>query len=265
MFYVGKKSYFRLPRVCIHQKCAGNDEERPWYWWCEYKTKMNDSKWINSNKILNETIFSHFLIAIKVHKVPRLRKIFTILTMQWIALDLILRLSLVYIKSLLEFSHWIQCHFKQTKRLGPARWHNVPTKYLISQRICYRWIRKNWQMYWPPDPFNQLAKISSCKHYLYSFQPNETCFILIILILIIIVGTTDMNRIQMNETQVKRARDALVKSLYGKLHIWIVSQINDIVSHQLDTKTEPNFIGILDMPGFGKPNFPRKLLIWCFI
>lgn len=60
------------------------------------------------------------------------------------------------------------------------------------------------------------------------------------------------NRMKMDGTQAERARDALVKSLYVELHSWIVNKINDTIQPQHNSNAESNFIGILDMPGFGK-------------
>lgn len=57
--------------------------------------------------------------------------------------------------------------------------------------------------------------------------------------------------IQLNDEQAKHARDTLIKTVYTALFEWIVQQINRKL-HSDDLESTNNFIGILDMPGFGK-------------
>lgn len=67
----------------------------------------------------------------------------------------------------------------------------------------------------------------------------------------------------MDQKQAERARDAIVKSMYVELHAWIVRKINDIILLQHSSGSEPHYIGILDMPGFGEKyyDFFVKILI----
>lgn len=55
----------------------------------------------------------------------------------------------------------------------------------------------------------------------------------------------------LNVEQAGFSRDALIKTVYTALFEWIVQQINKrLYSGCLDSTNR--FIGILDMPGFGK-------------
>lgn len=51
----------------------------------------------------------------------------------------------------------------------------------------------------------------------------------------------------MNLAKVIASRDALVKALYGRLFIWIVNKINQVLSHP---EKKQMFIGVLDISGF---------------
>lgn len=52
-----------------------------------------------------------------------------------------------------------------------------------------------------------------------------------------------------NAAQVKCARDTLIKTIYAGLYDWIVQQLNNTLHPGcLD---DMNYVGILDMPGFG--------------
>lgn len=58
----------------------------------------------------------------------------------------------------------------------------------------------------------------------------------------------------LNGDQGKHARDTLIKTVYTGLFEWVVQQINRKL-HSGGLESANNFIGILDMPGFGKYGF----------
>lgn len=58
--------------------------------------------------------------------------------------------------------------------------------------------------------------------------------------------------ISLTKTQAESARDSLVKTLYSNFHEWMVQQINKKIHPSFGTDDPSHFIGILDMPGFGK-------------
>uniref|UniRef100_A0AAY5EI87 Myosin motor domain-containing protein n=1 Tax=Electrophorus electricus TaxID=8005 RepID=A0AAY5EI87_ELEEL len=53
-----------------------------------------------------------------------------------------------------------------------------------------------------------------------------------------------------NQQQAEDARDSIAKVVYGRVFGWIVSKINELLTHTLDSKVELNEIGILDIFGF---------------
>lgn len=56
----------------------------------------------------------------------------------------------------------------------------------------------------------------------------------------------------LNVAQAENARDALVKTLYTNFHGWLVEQINSKIKPADFDDHQRNYIGILDMPGFGE-------------
>ncbi|GAA6107704.1 myosin-IIIb [Tachysurus ichikawai] len=53
-----------------------------------------------------------------------------------------------------------------------------------------------------------------------------------------------------NQQQAEDARDSIAKVVYGRVFGWIVSKINELLTHKLDTNIELSEIGILDIFGF---------------
>lgn len=53
-----------------------------------------------------------------------------------------------------------------------------------------------------------------------------------------------------NQQQAEDARDSIAKVVYGRVFGWIVSKINELLSHKLDCDVELSEIGILDIFGF---------------
>ncbi|KAF5906904.1 myosin-IIIb-like isoform X2, partial [Clarias magur] len=53
-----------------------------------------------------------------------------------------------------------------------------------------------------------------------------------------------------NQQQAEDARDSIAKVVYGRVFGWIVSKINELLAHKLDTNIELSEIGILDIFGF---------------
>ncbi|MCI4388069.1 hypothetical protein PGIGA_G00081280 [Pangasianodon gigas] len=53
-----------------------------------------------------------------------------------------------------------------------------------------------------------------------------------------------------NQQQAEDARDSIAKVVYGRVFGWIVSKINELLTHKLDTNVELSEIGILDIFGF---------------
>ncbi|XP_053500993.1 myosin-IIIb isoform X1 [Ictalurus furcatus] len=53
-----------------------------------------------------------------------------------------------------------------------------------------------------------------------------------------------------NQQQAEDARDSIGKVVYGRVFGWIVSKINELLTHKLDTSVELSEIGILDIFGF---------------
>ncbi|XP_034168493.2 myosin-IIIb isoform X1 [Pangasianodon hypophthalmus] len=53
-----------------------------------------------------------------------------------------------------------------------------------------------------------------------------------------------------NQQQAEDARDSIAKVVYGRVFGWIVSKINELLAHKLDTNVELSEIGILDIFGF---------------
>uniref|UniRef100_A0A8B9K5S6 Myosin-IIIb-like n=1 Tax=Astyanax mexicanus TaxID=7994 RepID=A0A8B9K5S6_ASTMX len=53
-----------------------------------------------------------------------------------------------------------------------------------------------------------------------------------------------------NQQQAEDARDSIAKVVYGRVFGWIVSKINELLSHKLDWDVELSEIGILDIFGF---------------
>lgn len=68
---------------------------------------------------------------------------------------------------------------------------------------------------------------------------------------------------QLNVSQAKRARDALIKTLYTDLHNMIVQQINSRIAPNLLDVCD-RYIGILDIPGFGMNYFLDQTLLYHF-
>lgn len=64
---------------------------------------------------------------------------------------------------------------------------------------------------------------------------------------------------QLNVSQAKRARDALIKTLYTDLHNMFVQQINSRIAPNLLDVCD---IGILDIPGFGMNYFLDQTLLY---
>ncbi|MCJ8742293.1 hypothetical protein PDJAM_G00080410 [Pangasius djambal] len=53
-----------------------------------------------------------------------------------------------------------------------------------------------------------------------------------------------------NQQQAEDARDSIAKVVYGRVFGWIVSKINELLTHKLDANVELSEIGILDIFGF---------------
>ncbi|XP_066507913.1 myosin-IIIb isoform X2 [Hoplias malabaricus] len=53
-----------------------------------------------------------------------------------------------------------------------------------------------------------------------------------------------------NQQQAEDARDSIAKVVYGRVFGWIVSKVNELLSHKLDSDVELSEIGILDIFGF---------------
>uniref|UniRef100_A0A3B4D9N5 Myosin-IIIb-like n=1 Tax=Pygocentrus nattereri TaxID=42514 RepID=A0A3B4D9N5_PYGNA len=53
-----------------------------------------------------------------------------------------------------------------------------------------------------------------------------------------------------NQQQAEDARDSIAKVVYGRVFGWIVSKINELLSHKLDSDVALSEIGILDIFGF---------------
>jgi myosin heavy subunit len=62
----------------------------------------------------------------------------------------------------------------------------------------------------------------------------------------ILAGGRDLIATHLNPEKSAASRDALVKALYGRMFLWVVSKINDT----LRVKPKHYFIGILDIAGF---------------
>jgi myosin heavy subunit len=62
----------------------------------------------------------------------------------------------------------------------------------------------------------------------------------------ILAGGRDLIATHLNPEKAAASRDALVKALYGRMFLWVVSKINDT----LRVKPKHSFIGILDIAGF---------------
>lgn len=58
-------------------------------------------------------------------------------------------------------------------------------------------------------------------------------------------------RMDLNLSQSKHALATLIKTIYTNLHQWLVEQINKIIGPTFDASYPHNYVGILDMPGFG--------------
>lgn len=66
--------------------------------------------------------------------------------------------------------------------------------------------------------------------------------------------------IPLNLSQAQRALDGLAKTMYSNLHDWIVQRINQKIDIKfVDPRQTRQYIGILDMPGFGEL---RKIIIF---
>src|SRR5690606_29258760 len=52
---------------------------------------------------------------------------------------------------------------------------------------------------------------------------------------------------KLNKKKAEASRDALCKALYGRIFLWIVKKINDVLSHP---EQKALFIGVLDISGF---------------
>ncbi|GLE02369.1 hypothetical protein PINS_up011207 [Pythium insidiosum] len=61
---------------------------------------------------------------------------------------------------------------------------------------------------------------------------------------------TDFVSVKLSAEQANNARDALAKTLYGRLFDWMVHKMNEFLKHEDTHRSKGHFIGILDIFGF---------------